>query len=140
MTNHLLCFQKQPQEMFCKKRFPQPATLLKRETLLHVFSCKFCEISIKTFFYRISLDDCFCVLSERCFGCVSGLFSRFNGATKSLFIHCSCVVIILFHVYLNKSAFSTHSLKLSFYLSVFSFLLVLFRIRCALQRLFITFV
>ena len=30
----------------------RPATLLKKETLEHVFSCKFCEIFKNTIFYR----------------------------------------------------------------------------------------
>ena len=29
----------------------------------HVFSCKFCEISKNSFFYRTPLDDCFCICS-----------------------------------------------------------------------------
>ena len=29
-----------------------PATLLKKETLVQVFSCEFCEISKNTFSYR----------------------------------------------------------------------------------------
>ena len=39
--------QKQPLEMFCKKRQSWPATL---ETLTQKFSCKFCEIPKKTLF------------------------------------------------------------------------------------------
>ena len=39
--------QKQPPEVFCKKR--RPATLLKKETLAQVFSSEFCEISKNTF-------------------------------------------------------------------------------------------
>ena len=31
---------------------PQPATLLKKETVAQVFSCEFCEISENTFSYR----------------------------------------------------------------------------------------
>ena len=31
----------------------RPATLLKKETLTQVFSCKFCETFINSFFYRI---------------------------------------------------------------------------------------
>ena len=65
--------QKQPPEVFCKKRCSQkfhkthrktpapdlffnkvaglkPATLSKKETLARVFSCEFCEISKNTFF------------------------------------------------------------------------------------------
>ena len=69
----LNCLQKQPPEVFCKKRWlwkfrkihrktpapgslsliklqALPATLLKKETLAQVFSCEFCEISKNTFF------------------------------------------------------------------------------------------
>ena len=53
--------QKQPPEAFCKKmcswkfhkihrKTPVPETLLKKETLVQVFSCEFCEISKNTFF------------------------------------------------------------------------------------------
>ena len=34
---------------------PQPATLLKKETLIQVFSCEFCEISKNNFSYRTPL-------------------------------------------------------------------------------------
>ena len=33
--------------------------LIVKETLPHVFSCKFCKISKSTFFYRTPVDDCF---------------------------------------------------------------------------------
>ena len=39
--------QKQPQEMFCKKR-PEACNFIKKETQL--FSCEFCKISKNTFF------------------------------------------------------------------------------------------
>ena len=74
--------QKQPPEAFCKKmcsrKFQKihrktpvpvtffnkvaafrPATLLKKETLVQVFSCEFCEISKNTVFYRTLLKGCF---------------------------------------------------------------------------------
>ena len=41
-------YEKQPPEVFCKKKAP-PATLLKKETLAQVFSCEFCEISKNNF-------------------------------------------------------------------------------------------
>ena len=37
-----------------------PAALLKKETLVEVFSSEICEIFKNTFFYRTPLDDCFC--------------------------------------------------------------------------------
>ena len=44
--------QKQPPEVFCKKRYSYkfPTTLFKKETLVQVFSCEFWEISKNTFF------------------------------------------------------------------------------------------
>ena len=38
------------QSLFLIKLQAWPATLLKKETLAHVFSCEFCEISKNTFF------------------------------------------------------------------------------------------
>ena len=65
-------YQKQPPEVFCKKRFLRnfakftgkhlcqslffnkvagaASNFIKKETLARVFSCKFCEISKKTLF------------------------------------------------------------------------------------------
>ena len=41
--------------MWSKKfRINIEATLLKKESLAHVFSCEFCEISKIAFFYRTS--------------------------------------------------------------------------------------
>ena len=39
-----------PESLFLRKLQAQPATLFKKETLAHVFSCKFCEISKNTIF------------------------------------------------------------------------------------------
>ena len=73
--------QKQPPEVFCKKRFlrnyakftgkplcqslffssrPQACNFIKKETLAQVYYCYFCEISKNTFFYRAPLNDSFC--------------------------------------------------------------------------------
>ena len=67
--------QKQPPEVFCKKRFsykfrkihrktpvpePKACNFIKKESLTQVFSCEFCKISKNTFFYRTPPDDCFC--------------------------------------------------------------------------------
>ena len=42
-------------EVFCKKgvlrKYNVSSNFIKKETLAHVFSCGFCEISKKTFFY-----------------------------------------------------------------------------------------
>ena len=38
-----------------------PAALFKKETLVQVFACEFCEIS-KNIFHRAPLGDCFCNL------------------------------------------------------------------------------
>ena len=51
--------------MFCEKGVRAPATLLKKETLAQVFSCEFCEISKKTFFYRTPLLLWLLLLLER---------------------------------------------------------------------------
>ena len=40
--------QKQPPEVFCKKRL-QTCNFIKKETLAQVFSCEFCEILRKSF-------------------------------------------------------------------------------------------
>ena len=40
---------------FNKVAGPRPATLLKKETLAQVFSCKFCETVKNTFFHRTPL-------------------------------------------------------------------------------------
>ena len=72
--------QKQPLEVFCKKRCshrktPVPESLfkkicrpraracnfIKKETLAQVFSGEFCEISKNTFSYRTCLNVCFCL-------------------------------------------------------------------------------
>ena len=47
--NNLVAYnwQKQPTEVFCKKRC---YNFIKKETLTQVFSCEFCEISKNTFF------------------------------------------------------------------------------------------
>ena len=39
----------------------RPATLLKKR-LWRMFSCEFCQIFKNTFFYRTSLDNCFCTM------------------------------------------------------------------------------
>ena len=41
-------------EVFCKKGVgrPEACNFIKKEGLAQVFSCKFCEISKNTFFYR----------------------------------------------------------------------------------------
>ena len=58
----------------------------------------------------------------------------FKGATKLYFTHYSCVVIILFHMSLYKSAFSTDSFgKLVF--CIFA-LFALCGIRCDLHKLY----
>ena len=41
---------KKPESLFLIKLQAEPATLFKKETLAHVFSCKFCEISKNTIF------------------------------------------------------------------------------------------
>ena len=45
--------QKQPPELFCKKR-PHACNVLKKETLAQVFSYKFCEICKNTFLQNTS--------------------------------------------------------------------------------------
>ena len=44
---------------FLIKFQPSACNFLKKETLSQVCSCKFCEISKNTSFYRTPLDDCF---------------------------------------------------------------------------------
>ena len=40
-------------QVFCKKGLrPQACNFIKKETLVQVFSCEFCEISKNTFFHR----------------------------------------------------------------------------------------
>ena len=39
-----------PESLFDKLAGLRPATLLKKENLVQVFSCEFCEISKNTFF------------------------------------------------------------------------------------------
>ena len=46
---------------FIKKRDSGTGVFLKKEALAQVFSVEFCEISKKTFFHRIPLDNCFCI-------------------------------------------------------------------------------
>ena len=43
--------QKQPPDVFCKKR-PEAFNFIKKETLAQVFSCTYCEISWNTFFIQ----------------------------------------------------------------------------------------
>ena len=56
---------------FCKTHRPEACNFIKKETLAQVFSCKFCEISKNTLFYRTPLDYCLCNIlfqfSERFF-------------------------------------------------------------------------
>ena len=42
---------------------------------------------------------------------IEKLFEQLKGAMKLFFMHCLCVVIILFNKDLYKSAFSTYSFK-----------------------------
>ena len=58
----ILKYIKKPKEIWisrktlCVERHClRPATLLKKKTLAQVFSCKFCESSKNTFFYRTPL-------------------------------------------------------------------------------------
>ena len=75
----LKILQKQPPEVFCKKRCPQKfrknpqentstrvsflrklqASIFKKETLTQMFSCEFCEISKNAFSYGTPLGDYF---------------------------------------------------------------------------------
>ena len=41
-----------------KKKMQAICSFIKKEALAQMSSCKFCEISKNTFFYRIPLDDC----------------------------------------------------------------------------------
>ena len=40
------------QENTCARVWPEACNFIKKETLAHMFSCEFCEIFKKTFFYR----------------------------------------------------------------------------------------
>ena len=72
------CWQKQPPEMFCKKRCSQNlqentcirvsfliklqasvCNFFQKETLALLFSCELFEISKNTFFHRTPLGNCF---------------------------------------------------------------------------------
>ena len=63
----LLIRQRQPLEMFCKKRgsqrfrtWPQTCNFITKETLAKVFSCEFCEISWNIMFtehFRATASD-----------------------------------------------------------------------------------
>ena len=44
-----------PECLFLIKFWPETCNFIEKETLAHVFSCEFCEISKKTFFHRTPL-------------------------------------------------------------------------------------
>ena len=57
MPHEIVQFVTEPRpEVFCKKgvlrKYKLSGSFIKKETLAQMFSCKFCEISENTFFYR----------------------------------------------------------------------------------------
>ena len=59
-------------------------SFIKRETLVQMFSCEFCEISKNTFSYRTPLDDCFCLM--KCYSVILILL-WWNLSTTFFFIN-----------------------------------------------------
>ena len=83
---------------------PWVCNFIKKETLPHVFSCQFCKISKKTFFYRTPPDDCFWSSPLEVFSRkgVLKMRSKFTGEYRcrsaiSIKLFCNCIEIALRH-------------------------------------------
>ena len=102
-TGKYLC-----QSLFFNSYRPQTCNLIEKKTLAQVFSCEFCEISMKNIFHRTPLvaasvqinweEDIGSILST-CLKHLVPFYKVASRKSKNIIFHrfCTCIKNIIFH-------------------------------------------